>query len=119
VRIGSQETGGRRGESVVLLPGEQASVSTGQAIEKHSDADLAEVMAWKNGQFVFKGADITTIMKQLGRWFNAEIIYNGKPTDKFYAEIPRNTNASDVLKALQLTGGGHFSISGKTITIAP
>ena len=37
----------------------------------------------------------------------------------FFSEIPRNTNLSDVLKALELTGKVHFTIEGKKIIVKP
>lgn len=104
------------GESAnILEPGQQLQLlESGQArVEKA--VDLEEVMAWKNGIFHFGGTDIGTVMRQLARWYDVDVIYSPKIDDRFYAEIPRNTKLSDVLTALQLTGKVHFEIDGRKI----
>ncbi len=44
--------------------------------------------AWKDGYFRFRGADITTIMRQLERWYNIETEYQGNVQHLFVADIP-------------------------------
>jgi len=102
----------------ILTPGQQAQVSKGR-IAVANNVNAEEVMAWKNGRFLFSGTDIDQLMRQLTRWYDVEVEYNKKVNDLFYAEIPRNTNLSDVLKALELTGKVHFSIDGKKIIVMP
>jgi hypothetical protein len=53
----------------------------------------------------------------LSRWYNVDVVYRNKPDELFYAEIPRNTKLSDVLKALELTGKLRFGIEGKKIIV--
>jgi hypothetical protein len=56
-------------------------------------------------------------MRQVARWYDVDIVYQDKVNEKFFAEIPRETKASDVLKALELTGKVHFKIEGKKIIV--
>ncbi len=37
-----------------------------------------EVIAWKNGLFQFDGANITDIMREIGRWYDVDIEYADK-----------------------------------------
>lgn len=104
--------------SSAIRPGQQAQVKTA-GVQVVDGVDVDEVMAWKNGTFRFGGADIGSIMRQLARWYDVEIVYNKKIEDRFYAEIPRDTKLSDVLKALELTGEVRFGIEGKKIIIMP
>ncbi|MEP6949433.1 MAG: FecR family protein, partial [Ginsengibacter sp.] len=62
----------------LLQPGKQALLSNGESKMKIIDANMDEVVAWKNGLFQFDGADITTIMQEIGRWYNVEIVYADK-----------------------------------------
>ena len=102
----------------IITPGQQAQVRKGRiAVEDNVNSE--EVMAWKNGRFLFSGTGIDQVMRQLTRWYGVEVVYNKKVNDLFYAEIPRNTNLSDVLKALELTGKVHFLIDGKKIIVMP
>jgi len=75
-------------------------------------------MAWKNGIFNFNRQDITGIMRQLSRWYDAEIIYQGdKPEDLFSGIIKRNNNISQVLKLLEQTNRVHFKIEDRKIIV--
>ena len=49
--------------SMVLKPGEGAAVEANGKMEK-SRADLAAVLAWKDGQFVFREASLESLMRQ-------------------------------------------------------
>jgi transmembrane sensor len=104
--------------SRLVKPGQQAQLQTG-GIHLVDDADIAKVMAWKNGFFDFGGTDVGALMRQLARWYDVEVVYDRKINDLFFATIPRNTNLSDVLKALELTGKVKFEIAGRTIRVKP
>jgi len=101
-----------------IKPGQQARVTKGR-MTVANDVNTEEVMAWKNGRFIFSGTDISQLMRQLSHWYDVQVVYDKKVNDLFYAEIPRNTKLSDVLKALELTGKVHFVIDGKKIIVMP
>jgi ferric-dicitrate binding protein FerR (iron transport regulator) len=101
-----------------IRPGQQAQVK-GDGVRVVNNVNLEEVMAWKNGYFRFGGSSIESLMGQLSRWYDVEIEYRKKVSDRFYAEIPRDTKLSDVLKALELTGQVRFGIEGKKIVVMP
>lgn len=105
--------------NVLLRPLEQLQIiSNGQA-KVVNNVDVAKVVAWKNGFFNFEGANFETVAKQLSRWYDVEVNYDRKMDELFYAEIPRNTKLSVVLKALELTGKVRFKIEGKKIIVIP
>jgi ferric-dicitrate binding protein FerR (iron transport regulator) len=103
----------------ILTPGQQASLNTTGEIKVTDDVNTDEVVAWINNRFDFRSADIKTVMRQLARWYDVEIDYRKQVQGRFNAEIPRNTYASDVLKALELTGKVKFGIEGKKIIVMP
>ena len=108
------------GATGLLKPGQQAvALKTGRDIQVQDDADMEEVMAWKNGQFVFKDATIESIMNELTRWYDVEVVYDARISKHFIADIPRNVPLSQVLKLLELTDQVHFKIEGRKITIIP
>jgi len=106
-------------EQAILKPGQQSLV-VGQA--SHfivKDADIEQATAWKDGYFHFSRAGIPQIMRQLSRWYNVDIKYEGKiPTRAFSGDIDRSYNASVALKILSLSKV-HFQIEGKTIVVKP
>ena len=103
----------------MLKPGQQSQLASNGMIKVLSNVDLEEVVAWKNGMFDFKNAGIETVMRQLSRWYDVEIEYNGKTDDLFFADMRRNIKLSDALKALELTGKIKFDILGKKIIVMP
>jgi transmembrane sensor len=58
-------------------------------------------------------------MHQIERWYDAEVVYEGRVTDHFVADIPRDVPASKLLQLLELTNKVHFKIEGKKITVMP
>lgn len=103
----------------ILKPGQQSQLKKNGQVKVVSGVDVAEVVAWKNGIFDFKGAGIESVARQLSRWYDVEIVYDKKIDDLFYAKIPRSTKLTDVLKLLELTGKVHFEINGRRIIVKP
>lgn len=90
---------------VMLKPGEQAAFSGKGKIRVQDNINTEEIIAWKNGMFQFDKADIESIMRQLSRWYNVEVVYQGQiPDRKFSGKISRKENASRVLDILKFTG---------------
>jgi transmembrane sensor len=102
--------------SAILSPGEQAVVRGDVQVKK---VDVNSVMAWKNGVFHFEKADIQTVMRQLSRWYDVEVVYKRdiEKDDPLFFEVKRNTNLSDVLKVLNEANGAKFSIEDKKIIV--
>ena len=101
---------------MVLKPGEQA-VSPQQEALTVQTANLEEVAAWRNGKFLFKRRSIEEIMRQISRWYDVEVVFDGKlPEDHFSGKISRNVNASGVLNILAASGI-NFKIEGRKIIL--
>ena len=103
----------------MLKPGQQLQLTEKGQFKVVSGVDLEKVVAWKNGFFDFEGLNFETIARKLSRWYNVEVVYNKKIDDLFYAQIPRNTKLSVVLKALELTDKIHFEIEGSKVIVLP
>ncbi|MEO7048276.1 MAG: FecR domain-containing protein [Ferruginibacter sp.] len=108
------------GKAVTIKPGEQASVIDHQKLLISNNIDLNEVMAWKNGRFVFsEKTDIQTIMRQIARWYNVNLEYKGVVTNHFWGSISNDVKMSDVLKMLETTGGVTFNVEGDKVVVMP
>jgi hypothetical protein len=107
------------GSSVYLKPGQQSSVLQSGKIKVETNADVEEARAWKNGSFQFKSADLKTILRQIARWYDVDIIYKGDVNLHFTGQLTRNINASKVFEQLELTGEVHFKIDGRTVVVSP
>ncbi|MBO9676331.1 MAG: FecR domain-containing protein [Sphingobacteriaceae bacterium] len=100
--------GTKTGKSEILVPGQQ-SLNANGAIRVRQ-ADLETVLAWKEGEIYFKDATIQEVLRQVSRWYNVEIKYEGTPTKEvFNGSIKRSTNLSTVLHILELSNV-HFKL---------
>lgn len=92
---------------VELIPGQQAQIMQGAVRNEAASikvelANTDKVMAWKNGVFNFDGVKLEDVMRELSRWYDIEVVYEkGVPEMRFFGEISRNLNLSEVIKALE------------------
>jgi len=76
---------------------------------------VLSAMAWKNGDFMFDNEPLESIMKRLGRWYDAEVVYQNAPKNiRLYGIVSRSKNISTVLEILEMTGQVKFKIEGPT-----
>ncbi|MHA4806802.1 FecR family protein [Flavitalea flava] len=105
--------------SETLKPGQQARFTPGGVLTLVDDVDVEDIIAWKNNLFSFNDADIQTVMRQIARWYNIEVKYEGKVTQHFNGNISRTVNVSKVFSMLELTGSVHFKIGDKQVMVNP
>lgn len=99
----------------VLKPGTQALIRAGKLTIK--EVDTSQVVAWKNGLFAFHQTSVNDVMRQIARWYDVEVEYQGDvPSMRFGGKISRNSNASVVLTILKKSGLD-FKVEGRKIII--
>lgn len=104
-------------DHVKLMPGEQG-VNDGRNI-KVSIADIEHQIAWKNGDFIFRNDDLESIMREVGRWYNVQILYRSEDLKRIRLEgiISRSRSIYAVLEMLESTGSLKFNINQRKIEI--
>lgn len=112
---GRVKVSAQNGQSSLLMPGQQAQVSEGIKVVSNIDTD--EIIAWKAGMFQFTRTDIKTIMRQISRWYNVDVQFEGDFSKKsFSAIVSRSNNISEVLKIME-KAGIQFRIEEKKIIV--
>ncbi len=105
------------GRSALLQPGEQGIFNSGSITTK--TVNIRAVIAWKDGYYFFDRTPVQSVMRQIARWYNVDIVYKGAmPKDEIVGRIPRSAYVSDVLHIMELIGI-HFKIEGRTIIVTP
>ncbi len=103
---------------VVLKPGEQSQLASDGINVKEVDTET--IIAWKQGDFIFDGDDLKSIMRKVARWYDVEVSYKGEfEKVKFGGVISRSKNISSVLGIMESTGKIHFVVEGRRITVLP
>jgi len=102
----------------LLKPGQQAIVKNNADLINISDASINQVMAWKNGYFVFNDDNINTIMKKLSRWYDVDVDYQGSfENQRFGGTFYRSKGITELLNNLEKIGKVHFKITGRRIIV--
>lgn len=103
--------------SMVLAPGQQAQIRKNGSMELNKDADTEEAISWTQGYFHFKDASLETVLRQLSRWYDVDVIYEKHPADEtFSGDIQKSLSLSQVLKILEKSQV-RFQISGKRLIV--
>ena len=107
-----------QGKSQALVPGQQIRVRYAQPeMQVAADVDVESEVAWKNDLFIFKGADVKSIMREISRWYDIDVVYKGKiNSETFSGIVSRKSNLSQVLRIME-EGGVRFAIEGRTIVV--
>ena len=109
VRDGQQVRQLSPGEQVALGPAHRMAVGR---------ADIEKTLAWKNGLFEFDRMDLTTIMRQIARWYDVEVVYQSPPdSTPLGGSISKRLGLQEVLALLEASGQQHFKIEGRRILI--
>ncbi len=105
--------------SKLIKPGQQAKLNSKGNFQLAPDVDVEEAVAWKNGKFSYNSTDIKTIMRQVERWYDVEVVFEREGDLHFTGELSRFVNVSQLLRKLELTNEVHFRIEKGRITVLP
>lgn len=105
------------GESVTLLPGEQAVASAG-SVEKRA-VDLDEYVGWVDGIYTFNNRTLGEIMQTFERWYDIQVYYETPDLRNmtYSGNLKRYGTINSFLDALELTGDLDYKITGRDILI--
>lgn len=105
-------------DSQILSPGQQALIKPGASSIILKDIDIDEVINWKNGLFQFDNTPIDQVMRQIRRWYNVDVVYQGtKPNVFITGMVSRSNNVSKILELIEKAGGVKFEIGDKQIIV--
>lgn len=95
--------GGNGKEFAQIKPGMQAEISNNKSKEIIvENVDTSDAVAWKSGYFNFNNVNLREVMRELSRWYNVEVVYNGSiPERHFWGKMQKKLYLSQVLSALQ------------------
>ncbi|SEN85165.1 FecR family protein [bacterium A37T11] len=111
VRVWKIGQGEKAATPALLKPGQQSIVRADVDKILLSNVDLNEIMAWKEGLFVFNDEGIKSMMKRLARWYNIEVLFEGNVDHvKFQGNYSRHKTLKNLLKNIELTGAVKFKI---------
>jgi len=103
--------------STLLKPEEQSVLDANGNLKTIGHVNVDEITAWKNGYFHFDHASLETTMRQIARWYDISVEYQGTvPAQEFVGKIQRNMPLSSLLKGLS-GEHVHFELQGRKLTV--
>lgn len=116
-------SGATTGKAITLRPGQQVSYQPQTGKTHVKTVNVLQAVAWKNGLFSFEQANIQTVMRQLSRWYDVTVEYEGgMPPQTFSGDIYRNLPLSKALEMLAFVGFKFEVVNNgndKTIIVRP
>ncbi|MBC9930933.1 FecR family protein [Chitinophaga qingshengii] len=107
------------GAQTPLRPGQQLRLDATGQLAVVNNVDVDEIVAWKNGYFQFNHEKLPGVMRQIARWYDVEVAYEGHVPDReFGGKISRNSSIEEVLKILELSKI-HVRLEKKKIIVIP
>ena len=112
---GRVKVNAKDGRSAVLKPGQQTVLA--QSLEVR-EADIQEQLSWVNGDFVFRGATLESVLRQVARWYDVEIecpAHLGKI--RFTGMVSRSQPLSVIAKMIQSTKKAKVTIKERRFVV--
>jgi ferric-dicitrate binding protein FerR (iron transport regulator) len=107
-------------QSKLLKPGEQSNINYADNQIMVQTVDTDDVVAWKNGYFMFVDEDLKSIMSKLSRWYNIDVEYTGNVDNlKFGGMVSRSKDLAQALKIIEQTESVKIKIEGRRVIIMP
>lgn len=104
--------------NVQLRPGQQARLNAAGTLEI-KEVNTREITAWVNGQISLENVTVRELMRQLSRWYDVDIVYEGTvPNIRLGGMIDRKVYLSDIISVLNAYGID-LKLQGRTIVVSP
>lgn len=101
----------------IIEPGQQVRINPDGALSV-VEVDPSDYAAWKDGLIQVHDADVPAMMRQIGRWYDVQIAYEGThyPNWTLAGAVSRTLTLSQALKVLELSGI-HCKLEGRKLTV--
>ncbi|GAA3983219.1 FecR family protein [Mucilaginibacter dorajii] len=106
-----------KNKATLIKPGQMAVNTLDDAVTV-KQANVDEVMAWKNDSFIFNNENITSIMKKISRWYDVDVTYKGDMSRiNFDGNYSRSKGLASLLKNIELVDKVRFVTEERRITV--
>ncbi|SKA33278.1 FecR protein [Chitinophaga eiseniae] len=103
------------GESALLKPGQQAVLAQQLTVQQ---ADIQQQLAWVNGDFVFRGETLESILRQVERWYDITVEYPPHIGQlRFNGMVSRSQPLSAIVKMIQSTRKATVTVKKRRLIV--
>ncbi|OOQ58777.1 FecR family protein [Mucilaginibacter pedocola] len=106
--------------TLTLTPGQQGvATKDGHGLTTKT-VNVEDAVAWKNGYFSFRKENLQASMRKIARWYDVDVVYQGKMNDKLLGgSVLRTQSINEILGYLETIGIAKFKVEGRRIMVKP
>jgi hypothetical protein len=75
--------------------------------------NASDLIAWKDGDFVFNQTSISDMLHQMGRWYNVDADFDHLPEISVSASVSKNRTLNELIRIIELSNGIKITITDK------
>ncbi|MEZ5198982.1 MAG: FecR domain-containing protein [Bacteroidales bacterium] len=116
---GKVEITGRRGQKLMLNPGQLVNIIHESQATEVSDVDTRFYTSWKDGILHFNKVTLAELMVKLERWYDVKIVFeNPKKKELIYSGAMENSrNIEFLLNLIEKTADVKFELNEQAILV--
>ena len=117
---GLVEVSAGKGESRIITPGYMAEVNMHdvQAKIQISKCDSEHYIAWKNGNFSFRNASLTEILKRVSRYYDVTVIREQVFEEEYYTgDVSSDVSLESLLAVIESSTSVSFKVERKIVYV--
>ena len=117
---GLVEVSAGKGESRIITPGHMAEVNMYdvQAKIRVSRCDTEHYVAWKNGNFSFRHASLTEILKRVSRYYDVTVIREQVFEEEYYTgDVSSDVSLESLLAVIESSTSVSFKVERKIVYV--
>ena len=102
-----------------LTPGQQAYFDAKRNAFHVQRVNVEQVIAWRQGMFVFDELPLEQIMEKLARWYNIDVYFLNESAKRliFKGNLPRCEKFQTILDMLMKTSNVKFKIENRVVIV--
>ena len=117
---GLVEVSAGKGESRIITPGHMVEVNMYdvQAKIQVSKCDTEHYVAWKNGNFSFRNASLTEILKRVSRYYDVTVIREQVFEEEYYTgDVSSDVSLESLLAVIESSTSVSFKVERKIVYV--
>lgn len=101
----------------LIVPGQMA-VNDFSGKLRVRKANIDEIMAWKNGLFIFDNESVVDVMRKAARWYDIDVVYEGSmPERKLWGTVSRYKTINELMDNISIAGKLRYKIEGRRVIL--
>lgn len=98
-------------------------LSPGEQVVRNDDGfdiqpvEVQKYVAWKDGLFYFKHTPFDMLIRQIARWYDVDVVYNGDiPSETFSGKMRRNVSLLTILDLMDISSA-NIQLEDRTLYV--